>query len=91
MRLVWSPRARSDREDAIDYIAADNPAAALQQFDEIEGATDRLVEHPQLGRADRVKGTRELVIPRTQFIAIYRVAGDAVQILRILHGAQQWP
>jgi len=37
-----------------------------------------------------VNGTRELVLLRTQFIAIYTV-GEAVELLRILHGAQQWP
>ena len=25
------------------------------------------------------------------FVAIYEVYGDHVQVLRILHGAQQWP
>jgi toxin ParE1/3/4 len=37
-----------------------------------------------------VAGTRELVVSRTPFIVVYAV-GDAVELLRILHGAQQWP
>jgi plasmid stabilization system protein ParE len=32
-----------------------------------------------------------LVIHRTSYIAAYRIAGDTVRILRVLHGAQQWP
>jgi plasmid stabilization system protein ParE len=32
-----------------------------------------------------------LVISRTPYIAAYRIADDTVRILRVLHGAQQWP
>jgi toxin ParE1/3/4 len=32
-----------------------------------------------------------LVIHRTPHIAAYRIAGNTVRILRILHGARQWP
>jgi len=38
---------------------------------EIERQTDLLADHPLMGREDRVKGTRELVIGRTPFIAVY--------------------
>ncbi len=36
-------------------------------------------------------GTRELVIPRTSYIVVYRVRGQWVEILALQHGAQQWP
>lgn len=91
MRVVWTPRAGNDREAAIEYIAQESPAAALNQLDEIEEQTDRLAEHPKLGRPGRVKGTRELVVNRTPFIIVYRIQGGVVQILRLLHGAQRWP
>ena len=42
------------------------------------------------GRPERVEGTRELVFVSLPFIAVYEMH-DEVQILRILHGAQQWP
>ena len=44
-----------------------------------------------MGRAGRVKGTRELVISKTPYIAVYRIIAEAIVVLRILHGAQQWP
>lgn len=91
MPVNWTVKAGSDREAAIDYIAQDSPAAALSQLNEIEGQTDRLAEFPKLGRPGRVKGTRELVVNRTPFIIVYRIRGGIVQILRLLHGAQQWP
>lgn len=91
MRITWTPRARSARTAAIDYIAQDNPTAALAQLDEIERQTDRLIDHPHMGRMGRVKGTRELVINRTPFIVVYRLHGEVIQVLHLLHGAQKWP
>jgi toxin ParE1/3/4 len=92
MRLTWRPQARRDRSEAIDYIAERDPIAALSQLDRIEEQTDMLLRHPKLGRPGQVKGTRELVISRTPFVAIYRLLGtQGIEVLRLIHGAQQWP
>lgn len=91
MQVVWTPEARISRENAIDYIAQHNISAAIDQLDEIETQTDLLADHPEIGRPGRMKGTREMVINRTPFIAVYRIEGEMVQILELLHGAQQWP
>ncbi|MFI3199501.1 MAG: type II toxin-antitoxin system RelE/ParE family toxin [Methylococcaceae bacterium] len=91
MQVQWTVRAGSDRENAINTIAVDSLTAALSQLDEIERQTDRLADYPKLGRPGRVKGTRERVVNRTPFIVVYRIKGEIVQILRVLHGAQQWP
>jgi plasmid stabilization system protein ParE len=45
---------------------------------------------PNRGRPGRVQGTRELVLMRP-FLAVYEVHEEEVQVLRILHGARQWP
>lgn len=79
MRVQWTNRAENDRENAIEYIAQDSLTAALSQLDEIEGQTDRLAEYPKLGRPGRVKSTRELVINRTSFIAVYRIKSEFVR------------
>ncbi|WP_376711049.1 type II toxin-antitoxin system RelE/ParE family toxin [Pseudochrobactrum lubricantis] len=93
MNLVWLERARANRTDAIAHIAKENPRAALDQLDEIERQTDMLMDYPEMGRVGRKLGTRELVVNRTPFIIVYRVRPKAqrVEILRLLHGAQQWP
>lgn len=91
MQVQCTARTESDQEKLIAYIAQDCPTVALSQLDEIEGQTDLLANYPKLGRLGRVKGTRELVVNRTSFIIVYRIKGSAVQILSVLHGAQQWP
>lgn len=81
----------ADRDEIFDYIAVDNPLAALTVDERIEAATLRLIDHPQSGRPGRVAGTRELVVQRAPYILAYRIEGDTVRVLRVLHGAQLWP
>lgn len=50
-----------------------------------------LIDRPEMGRAGRKPGTRELVISRTPFIVIYRLHGERIELLRLLHGVQRWP
>ena len=91
MRLEWSAYAIEDRVAIFEYIEADNPQAAVTVDDRIRLQVEQLIRHPESGRIGRVEGTRELVIDRTPYITAYRVAGDTVRILRVLHSAQQWP
>jgi toxin ParE1/3/4 len=74
-----------------EYIAQDNQTAAYAVHEAILRQVGRLAEHPRTGRPGRVEGTRELVVSGTPYIVAYRVAGQDVTILRVLHGAQQWP
>ena len=45
---------------------------------------------PECGRTGRKPGTRELVFAGLPYLAVYRIGNDVVEILRILHGAQDW-
>jgi toxin ParE1/3/4 len=93
MNIVWLPKAITTRDAQLDYIAKENVAAAIEYGDRLENQVDQLTTHPDLGRAGRKQGTRELVISRTSFIVIYRVKSKAkcIEILRVLHSSQQWP
>jgi plasmid stabilization system protein ParE len=50
-----------------------------------------LLDFPASGRVGRIAGTRELVINGTPYVAAYAVTDTTVRILRVLHGAQEWP
>jgi toxin ParE1/3/4 len=57
VKLFWLLRARADVSSAIAYIASEDPRVALQQLDEIERQTDRLIEYPELvGWGDAQRG-----------------------------------
>ena len=60
-------------------------------IERIDAVLDLLDQHPALGRPGRVEGTRELVVTRTNYVAIYQIDGEVIDILRVLHGRQQWP
>ncbi|WP_339026445.1 type II toxin-antitoxin system RelE/ParE family toxin [Bradyrhizobium symbiodeficiens] len=91
MKLVWSAFALSDREGIFTHIEAENPRAAITVDERIAAAARRLVEFPESGRPGRVAGTRELVIVGTPYVAAYTVTESSIRILRVLHGAQNWP
>jgi toxin ParE1/3/4 len=91
MHLEWSQFANADREAIFDYIEADSPQAAIAVDDRIQQQIEELMKFPKIGRPGRIDGTRELIIQRTPYIAVYRIAGKTIRILRLLHGAQMWP
>jgi toxin ParE1/3/4 len=91
MRLVWAQYALDDRDNIFSYIERENPMAAVHVDEEIVRAARRLLDFPESGRPGRIAGTRELVVPRTPYVAAYVATADRIRILRILHGAQMWP
>jgi addiction module RelE/StbE family toxin len=91
MKIRWSPTAVSDLKSIRDYIARDRPEAAQRVAAAIKEGATRLADFPLSGRAGRVPGTHELVIPGTSYIAVYRVQDDVVEIAAVLHGRQPWP
>ena len=91
MKVSWSPTAVSDLESIRHYIAWDSPSAARKVTDLIKESVNRLINFPLSGRAGRVPGTRELVIPGTSYIAAYTIQDNEVRIASVLHGRQRWP
>ena len=91
MQIKWHRKARQDLRHLRAYIAEDNPQAAASVARSILQAVERLPENPAIGRPGRVMGTRELVVAGTPYLVPYRVMGDVIVILRVLHGARQWP
>ena len=91
MRIVWTPRAQRNLRDAARYLAQFNPPAALSTVRTIRAAPRHLLEYPASGRPGRLDGTRELVIAGTSYILPYRVHGDSIQVLAVMHTSRQWP
>lgn len=89
MKLVWRPAAFSDREQIMDFIAQDNPQAALDLDLMFEERARALTEHPKLCKPGRLKNTREAVV-HPNYVMVYEVSGDAVAIVRVLHASREW-
>ena len=95
MQLKWTDLAAIDLDKIEDHIAKENsPLIAIDVVMSIVDSVDLILpDHPRAGRQGRLKNTRELVIDGVPFIVIYRenMSTNTVEILRVLHDAQQWP
>lgn len=90
MKLVWREEALDDLAGIISYIAEYNEAAAARLQDAIEACAERLPDHPFMYRTGRATGTREAVV-HPNYILIYRVASDAIEIVTVVHSRRQYP
>ena len=91
MEIRWSEEAVDDLEQIYYRIQRDNLPAAREVVSKIYERVRSLQEFPKRGRKGRISGSRELVLTPLPWIVVYRVRGDAVEISRIYHGAQNWP
>ncbi|MBI5213192.1 MAG: type II toxin-antitoxin system RelE/ParE family toxin [Nitrospirae bacterium] len=91
MRIEWLPDAGRDLVEIRSFIAADHPGAAAQVAKRILDTVAYLRDHPEIGRAGRLPGTRELIIPGLPYVVPYRVKGTVIVILGVLHASQEWP
>jgi len=91
VRVRWVPQALERLEAEGDYRAQDSPTAASITISRVFDAVDDLARHPLKGRPGRVAGTRELVVPRTSYIVVYRVRDQVVEVLSVQHAAQRRP
>lgn len=83
-----SEAAKSDLREIRDYIAVSNVEAAKSVVRQIGAAFDPLGEMPMMGRErpELQAGLRSLIVGR--YVVLYRLTEDAVEIVRILHGAR---
>ncbi|MVZ97392.1 type II toxin-antitoxin system RelE/ParE family toxin [Sphingorhabdus sp. IMCC26285] len=90
LKLIWRASAIADLEVILSFISDHDWAAANNLLLAVETCAERLPDHPYLYRAGRVAGTREAVV-HPNYIIIYRVSTDTVEIVNIVHARQQYP
>jgi toxin ParE1/3/4 len=92
MLVRWTTAAAADFTHICDYTedhfgSAQARLTALRIYESVES----LKTSPRKGRHGRKHSTRELIISPLPFVVIYRLQEGAIEIIRILHGAQKWP
>lgn len=88
--VFWRASARDSLASIITHIAIHNPSAARHLREQIEAAISPATEHPYLYRSGRVPGTREIVV-HPNYILVYRVTVDSIEVVDVLHSRQQYP
>lgn len=91
MRLRWTRRALRRLDEVGAYVSEHNPPAAARLIRRIVEQTETLRPHPRKGRPGRVPATFEMIVTGTPYIVAYRILGEEIQILTVLHAAQAWP
>jgi len=92
MRIRWTEPAVRDLTQIADYLEERASSSVARRIAlSIYERVGALAQFPEQGRTGRKSGTRELVLSGLPYLAVYRLEGDAIEILRILHGAQMWP
>lgn len=92
MRVRWTQSASRDLTQICDYIQEHQSGdVARRAALSIYHKAGSLSDFPESGRPGRRSGTRELVLTNLPYIVIYRIHANTIEILRVLHGAQQWP
>lgn len=93
-RVLWSRDALDELKEIAAFVAADNPQAARRVAAIIRRTGAKLGAFAT-GRKGRVGGTYEKPVARLPYIIAYALAplpdGEAVVILRVIHGARDWP
>jgi toxin ParE1/3/4 len=82
------PQAVRDVDDIWHHIAQDNPAAATRMVERLAHGVARLADFPLSGPARPEIGEGARSMPIGAYLVLYRIAPDAVEIVRVIHGAR---
>lgn len=90
MGIRWTEKASADALGIFDYIADQSGAYAESVYERILQRPGQLVAHPRSGAVVPEFGRddiRELFV--YSFRLIYRIAGDEIRILTVIHGSRK--
>ena len=90
MRVLRRPRFVEDLYEAYAWIAADSEPAAERLLDRVEVAIDRLQQYPMAGapRENLTPGLRSIRAVPFRHLIFYRVTGEDIVLIRLLHGVR---
>ena len=91
MNYRISRQADADIDLICDYIAQNNPDAADRIDDQIHDAIQRLARFPGMGHTrSEVTDKRYLFWAVGKHVIAYRVEGEELVVVRVLHGARNF-
>jgi plasmid stabilization system protein ParE len=92
MEVIWTKQAIRMVNEFVDYIAQDDHETAEQWALELLSQTDKLVEHPRIGRVVpeyNEETLRELIVGNYRLP--YRIKEDSIYIEAVWHVRQIHP
>lgn len=89
MRIEWADSARADFDKAIAYMMDRSPKGARRVGEAILQSISLLERFPQLAPKSKHRGLRQLSVPRTPYVVVYRPHEDRVEVRAVIHGKQK--
>jgi toxin ParE1/3/4 len=86
-----SEAASTDLQEIWLFIAQDNPDAADRFIQTIVSRFPTLASMPYMGRQREDLSVRLRSFPVGSYVIFYRPIGDGIEVVRILHGARDFP
>lgn len=91
-RYVFAPQVEGDLIAIRDFVANDNPTAALNLMRDFRAAFRLLAQRPALGHARRDLTAEPLLFwPLRGYLIIYRVRLADIEVVAVMHGARDIP
>ena len=86
--IIHTPSAVRDLSLITDWIAEHNLGAALKFYDEVDRILALLSRYPLMGQVvDYLQpGLRRHTLG--DYLLFYRLRGDAIELIRVLHGSR---
>jgi len=92
VRVNWTETAIEHLSGIHEYVAQNSPAYARRIVDRLTRRSQQIAQFPYSGRA-----VPELDLPQVREVIegpyriIYRIRPDQIDVLAVVHGAQQTP
>lgn len=85
MIVSFNSLARAELQSAVRWLAANaSPETATDLQADFWRTIDRIVERPLIGTPG-VRNTRRVLLHRFRYAVVYRIEGDAVRVLAVIH------
>lgn len=81
-------KAKNDLEEIHNFIAEDNPSAALGFINVIQDKCQTIALSPEIGRVREELGLEIRSFPIKNYVIFYRIKNSTIQIIRVLHSAR---
>ena len=88
MTIVYSSRALAQLTSVHEYLRDRSPATAENVLASIRETIARLEYLPRLGKRTDKSDVRVVIDPQYLYRVFYRIDGELVRVLRILHNSQ---
>ncbi len=89
-KVLWTLTAKKDLEDIIGYISKDSINIAIEKYERIKEAAQRLDRYPEQGRIipelldQNIRKYREIII--SPWRLMYKIEGNIVYVMAAIDG-----